>query len=318
MRAILGLALLFSLSSSVANPTSGSLILTFTPIPLDRDRPERRNFGPLTLLGAWRLDADSPYFGGVSSMYVDRGAFVALSDSALVFRFRFDSQQHSSPLSIRRLAGIFSADNPSPDRDTESMTRDPVSGNTWIGFETSNAIRRYSSGLAIKETWVAPQKMRHWPINQGPEAMARLADGRFIVISEATPGPGGSREAVLFSRDPTRPNTHGLRFYYRPPGRFSPTDAAQLPDGRLLVLNRHFSIFDGISAVVTVIDPGEIAPDRVVTGKIVARLAPPLNIDNMEALSIEQENGQVIVWIASDDNFNPLQQTLLLKFRFDP
>lgn len=318
MRAFLGLALLFSLSASVASPTSGSLVVTFTPVPLDRDRPGRRQFGAFTLLGAWRLDTASPYFGGVSSMHADRGAFIALSDSALTFRFSFDGRQQTSALAIGRLAGIFSRDNPSPDRDTESMTWDPASGSIWIGFESSNAIRRYSPGLAIKEKWVAPAAMKTWPVNQGAEVLARLADGRFIAISEAAPGPGGSRQAVLFSRDPTHPDTKSQIFYYRPPPGYDPTDAAQLPDGRLLVLNRHFSIFDGMSAVVAVVDPDDIAPDRVVDGKIIATLAPPLNIDNMEAVSIEQVEGQVIVWIASDDNFNPLQQTLLLKFRLDP
>jgi hypothetical protein len=34
----------------------------------------------------------------------------------------------------------------------------------------------------------------------------------------------------------------------------------------------------------------------------------------MEALSVEQQGGRIIVWIASDDNFNPLQQSLLFKF----
>jgi hypothetical protein len=34
----------------------------------------------------------------------------------------------------------------------------------------------------------------------------------------------------------------------------------------------------------------------------------------MEALSVTVENGRTIVWMASDDNFGPLQKTLLLKF----
>jgi len=29
---------------------------------------------------------------------------------------------------------------------------------------------------------------------------------------------------------------------------------------------------------------------------------------------VEQKDGRAILWIASDDNFNPLQQTILLKF----
>jgi hypothetical protein len=37
----------------------------------------------------------------------------------------------------------------------------------------------------------------------------------------------------------------------------------------------------------------------------------------MEALSVTRELGRTIVWIASDDNFSPLQRTLLLKFALD-
>jgi hypothetical protein len=37
----------------------------------------------------------------------------------------------------------------------------------------------------------------------------------------------------------------------------------------------------------------------------------------MEALAVEREGGRTILWIASDDNFNPLQRTLLLKFGLD-
>ena len=50
------------------------------------------------------------------------------------------------------------------------------------------------------------------------------------------------------------------------------------------------------------------------TGREIARLAPPLTIDNMEGVSVTVENGRNIVWLVSDDNFFPLQRTLLLKF----
>jgi hypothetical protein len=134
------------------------------------------------------------------------------------------------------------------------------------------------------------------------------------VFSEASPGPDHSAEALLFAGDPILNSRAVTRFYYQPPRGFSPTDAAELPDGRVLVLNRYFSIFDGVAAALLIIDPRDIVADRIVRAQPVLRLAPPLNIDNMEAISIEQQDGQTIVWIASDDNFNPLQQTLLFKF----
>jgi hypothetical protein len=34
----------------------------------------------------------------------------------------------------------------------------------------------------------------------------------------------------------------------------------------------------------------------------------------MEGVSTTVENGRTIVWLVSDDNFSPLQRTLLLKF----
>jgi hypothetical protein len=37
----------------------------------------------------------------------------------------------------------------------------------------------------------------------------------------------------------------------------------------------------------------------------------------MEGISVTREGGRTIVWLTSDDNYSPLQQTLLLKFALD-
>ena len=34
----------------------------------------------------------------------------------------------------------------------------------------------------------------------------------------------------------------------------------------------------------------------------------------MEGLAVTQENGRIIVWMVSDNNFNALQRTILMKF----
>ncbi len=312
MRFLFGLALVLLLSASVAKAPDHNSILFIQPIALDRDRPEHRDFGELTLLGAWKLTSNNSTFGGISSMRITNGKVLALSDAAYVFQFRFDGSQSEVRLRSRKLPGIYINDQ--PDRDSESMTTDPDTGEVWVGFETSNSIRRFAPNLSAKRAWVAPPAMQHWPQNQGPEAMVRLTDGRFIVFSEASPGLDHSAEALVFPGDPIRNGKAATRFYYQPPPGFSPTDAAQLPDGRVLVLNRHFSIFDGVAAAMVIIDPRDIVADQIVRDRLILRLAPPFNIDNMEALSIEQRHGDTIVWIASDDNFNPLQQTLLFKF----
>jgi hypothetical protein len=312
MRLLFGLALIFLLSASVAKAPDSHSFVRFRPILLDRDRPERRDFDQLTLLGAWRLTSNNPHFGGISSMRVANGRVLALSDAAYVFQFPLEDRPVEEPLRVRPLPEIYTARV--PDRDSESMTSDPESGDMWVGFEASNTIRRFSPNLGAKRAWAAPVGMARWPDNTGAEGMARLPDGRFLVFSEAAPGPNDSAEALVFPGDPTVYAATSTRFYYKPPKGFSATDAANLPDGRVLVLNRHFSIFDGVAAALTIIDPRDIAPERIVPSRLVAMLKPPLNMDNMEALSVEQQDGRTILWIASDDNFNPLQQTLLMKF----
>lgn len=316
MRFLAGLALVLLLSASVAQAPDRNSVVRFEPITLDRDQPNRKMFGAFRLLGAWRLSSSNPTFGGISSMRVSDGRVTALSDAAFVLQFRFDGKREQSRLKSRPLPGIYTSRE--PDRDSESMTRDPRTGEVWVGFEASNTVRRFSRNLNAKRAWAAPPAMARWPENQGPEGLVRLSDGRFLIFSEASPGPELSTEVLLFPGDPILYSRSPLRFFYKPPSGFSPTDAAELPDGRVLVLNRHFSIFDGVSAMVTVIDPRQIAADRIIPSKLIVQLKPPLNIDNMEALSIERIAGRIIVWIGSDDNFNPMQQTLLFKFELDP
>jgi hypothetical protein len=92
------------------------------------------------------------------------------------------------------------------------------------------------------------------------------------------------------------------------------SDATLLPDGRLLILNRRFEWLEGFSLVVTIADARGLRPGDTIESREIARLQPPLTIDNMEGVSVAVENGRTIVWLVSDDNFSPLQQTLLLKF----
>ena len=56
-------------------------------------------------------------------------------------------------------------------------------------------------------------------------------------------------------------------------------------------------------------------PGAVLEGRELARLHLPLNIDNMEGLALRQGGaGETLVYLISDDNFNPLQRTLLMLF----
>jgi hypothetical protein len=47
-------------------------------------------------------------------------------------------------------------------------------------------------------------------------------------------------------------------------------------------------------------------------------IVPPASVDNMEGLAVREDAGGTIIYLISDDNFNPIQRTLLMKFRLEP
>jgi hypothetical protein len=290
-----------------------------SPVMLDAANPSLRKVGQLTWLGGVQLESRDPAFGGFSAMQVTGDQFTLLSDGGNIVRFRMDAQWRISERAFAELPAGPGTGWLKQDRDSESLTGDPATGQIWVGFERANAIWRFSPGLARAEAHAAPAAMARWPDNSGAEAMVRLPGGGFVVIGERQSWPHGKgRAALFFPGDPTEHPDSGIRFSYLPPAGHDPSDLAMLPDGRLLVLNRRFVLPFAFSATLSVIDPAAIRPGALVQGRDIATLASPLIHDNFEGLAITREGGATIVWIASDDNQLFLQRSLLLKFRLEP
>jgi len=305
----------FDMRRPVLGPSSP---VSAIPIPLDAKDPTRVRVGRLRYVKGWRLENPDPAFGSFSAMMVTDNHILLVNDAGGFVRLARGAGDRIGAAQFGDLPGGPGGDGLKRNRDSESLTHDPVTGQIWIGFENRNAIWRYSAGLVESERGRRPREMRKWPSNGGAETMARLSTGQFLVISERGKAPPGADEALLFDRDPTDPAAKSTRFYYRPPSGFRATDAAQLPDGRVLVLHRKLGIWPLFTATLSIFDPKTIKADGVATGQEIATLAPPLAVDNMEGLAITVENGRTIVWLASDDNFGtPMQESLLLKFVLD-
>ncbi|HEV2818492.1 MAG TPA: esterase-like activity of phytase family protein [Allosphingosinicella sp.] len=293
-------------------PRPALAMLGFAPVPLDPGDPARRRLGALVYRGGWEIVGDSPRFGGISALHVEGGEAIALSDAGILIRFALPTGRGRAPVRLVPLP-----DGPGPatrksNRDTESMlVRGPW---LWAGFERHNMIWRYRRSDLAATARAAPEPMRGWRSNGGPEAMARLADGRFLVLAEGANDGRPTSAAVLFDGDPADPGTRASPLRYRRVPGYRVTDAGVLPDGRLILLNRRFAWLEGFSAVVTVAGTGGLGEGATIEGRALAVLRPPASVDNMEALSVTVERGRTIVWLASDDNFFPLQRTLLLKF----
>ncbi len=284
--------------------------IVFQTVPLQEGEPARRQVGKLLFLGGWAMRSNDPRFGGISTMRVAGGEVTALSDAGWLFSFSLP-RPGAAPLTVVSPGGG-SGGGEKGDRDSEALA---VHGETaWIALEGANEVERYGVRRWTREAVARPAAMKNWPGNGGAEAMLRLRDGRFVLFSESRFRPDGSTEALLFDGDPTEPGTAVRAFGYAAPNHYRITDAALLPDGRMLLLHRRVGLANGVSAKLAIAETAGIGDAAILRSLEIAHLEPPLTVDNMEALSVTQEGGRTIVWIASDDNYIPLQRNLLLKF----
>jgi hypothetical protein len=264
----------------------------------------------LTLSAAWQLASRSDDFGGYSAMVPEPGGDLLLFSD----RGRYLRLTAPGTASLRVAIGTVSGANSSDKRqfDIEAATRDPASGAVWLAYENSNAIRRYPDNLDDFDE-VRPPEMQSWRTNSGPEAFVRLADGRFVVLSEV----GGN--GLLFAGDPVMGVTP-TAFRFVPPADFRPTDMAVLPDGRVVILLRRLQLWlpPRLTSRLVVADPATIEPGEEWAWVALAEIAAPLPAENYEGLAIEPlEPGRVRLWLASDDNRAVFQRTLLLALDWD-
>lgn len=282
--------------------------------PLRVARPEA---GEARIAGAWVLESDYPGFGGYSALVtLADGRLFAASDTGRMLVF---APPGAGPAPARM--GWF-AGRRQPDKfavDIEAMTRDPATDRVWLAYEGRNAVERYEAGLAAPRR-VQPETMRDWPSNTGPETLARLADGRFLVLSESRGGWFGRGHAgLLFPGDPVE-GGNPIRFLMKTPRGMRPVDAAQLPDGRIAVLLRRLDWLppEFVTRVV-VADPAEIREGGTWTGREIAAVVSPGPSENYEGLAVEpQRDGAVRLWLISDNNRSVIQRTQLLALDWRP
>lgn len=324
----------------LVSPQPVPLALQAEPVPLDREQPSLRRVGELVYAGGVHLTADSRDFGGLSGLRVSpEGRVIAVGDAGTWVGFSVVEQEGrlvgARDGRIFPVLGFARETGEKRDRDVEAVEISPDGQRVTISFERGNKLWTYASrdafaldfATAIPVLEWAPPAMQLWPLNGGPEAMARFSpDGSLVVFAEEAEGPDGSLAAFVAG---PRQNWDGtgsaagategvIRFGYRPPQTFRPTDAVAVGDGTVLVLNRRFHPLLGVAAAITLVDLRNLREGVVVEGREIARLVPPVSVDNMEGISLVSRNGRRFIYLVSDDNFRSLQRTLLLKFEWRP
>lgn len=310
--------LAFSTVTKPGRPTNRPVALTAEPLVLNSADPAQTRAGELRYLGGWSLREPGELFGGLSAITIrPDGRISALSDSGAMFTF---PEPRATKLRFTARTTVLPYKKPPKHwmprpTDSESIAADPDFRHVWVGYEEMQLICRYETDFARIGSCRAWPEMKAWPESESIESLARLPDGRFLAIAEGGETPDGGREALLFADDPVAAATpHPMRMSYIPPTGFNPTDALWIGDDRMLVLNRRATLYDGFTAIVTLVDLRGMRAGAVLHGREVARLAPPLLSDNFEGMALEWRDGQRILWLVSDDNHLFLQRTLLLKF----
>lgn len=258
-------------------------------------------------------------FGGFSALVrTGPGTFTAFSDKGFALRFSAPGmdQRDTRLVPITATHVVFKKG-----RDAEGATHDADSGRTWIAWEGRNAISRVLPDLR-QEAIVQPKAMRDWGRNSGPESLLRLSDGRFVALREGFDDQfkRDRHRAVIFAGDPID-SGEPARFTFGGPARFAPTDMAQLPDGRVLVLMRRavWPMPYRFAGRIALADPAAIRPGGTWQAHEVAKLSSNLPVDNFEGMAIEPGPGRkVTVWLISDDNDAASQATVLWKMIVDP
>jgi hypothetical protein len=293
-------------------------IASFDP----RDRSHVR-FGSLEWRSGLVLTSAFRGFGGLSGLRLDpKGErFIALSDKGSWFTGRIVySGREMTGLADVEASPMLGADGrPITARgwyDSESIALD--GSLVYVGLERVNQVLRFdfAKGFthATGEVVPMPPAARKLPYNRGLEALVVVPKGlplagALIAISERGLDPQGNIVAFLVG------GPSPGAFAVRRTNNFDISDAALLPTGDLLILERKFSWLAGVGIRIRRIPLKSVAPGGVVDGPSIFEADLGQEIDNMEGIDAHvTADGDTVLTMVSDDNFSLLQRTLLLQF----
>ena len=268
-----------------------------------------------SLEGVWEYKGEGLLFGGYSALLpLDQGRLLAFSDRGGRFAFTQPDQPQSDRPTLRQIARQeVGALYEMMLYDIEAAARDPQTGRYWLAYEATHSFQRFGPGDESEAVRIVYDEVE-WPGNSGAEAMVRLRDGRFLAI------PEGGGEALLYPSDPTVGSAPQTIAVAMPPGEFSVTDAAQLPDGRIAMLLRKVAFgippFEARLALADWPLDGDAPTLRPRIALDLSAVAPP---ENYEGIAVrEAPDGALDIWVISDDNMSIMQRTLVVKLGFDP
>lgn len=290
-----------------------ALLACASPAPSASTAPQVRleplngvpgRLGKLELVAAFELESRDDRFGGLSALLIEGERLTALSDRANLWtaRLRYRGDGALVGMEDWRVEPVGAVDR-ARSLDTESLARMPDGSLIAVSETPARPLvleGRMPPGLKRLEATFADL-----PVNEGIEAMATLPGGAVLTLAEAADQDGLHRTAIFDGNGVTK-----LR--YRTASGFAPT-SADVADGVVYVVERRLSLLGGLEGRVVALDASLLREGAVVQGIELARLGPGNIPENFEGIAAHATAAGAMIYMVSDDNFNPLQRTLLLQ-----
>jgi hypothetical protein len=294
------------------------LTVTATPVPLLADDPAVTTVGKLIYRGGLVLEGDHSLFGGLSGLttMANGRRLLAIGDRGYLFEMTptFDRDGRLGgveSVDIEPLRGPDGAPLPGVKERSDAEAVVATGGDDFVvAFEHDHRLLAYRDNAEAPPRPVEPPAgMAKAPANAGVEALTILPDGRYLVLTEGLEtgpdtvagwiGGPGAWQALDYRRF----------------DRFRPTGAVALSNGDVIVVERRFSLLEGQDTRIRRIAAADLAAGTTIEAELLAELRRPWLVDNFEGIAaVGGGPDGTRLFLVSDDNFNPLQRTLLVMF----
>lgn len=290
------------------------------------DDPGRIRVGDLRFTGGLVLTSDHERFGGWSALLLDPQSdaldLALLSDRGTLAygQVRLDEAGHPVALSLDRmepLTGLDGAPLEGAAADAEGLA---IYSDTQlaISFERDHRIWVYEHSSPLQaEALVLPPRTQGIGNNAGLEGLA--TDDAHLWASVEYPIRGEE--------------THTLWRYTLADLEAAPTEfqLALDPDygitslesdsaGGLYLMQRFYrrGVGNRIRILHLTADQIAASDEAALEPALMAELTEDMTVDNFEGMAVAEINGELRLFLISDDNFNESQRTLLLSFAIEP
>lgn len=311
-------------------PASGQapleqLEVSSRPITHFRIGHQTKDFGPFEFVGGLELVSRGRHFGALSSFrFLSPGSdFAGVADTGFWFFGRIARDEAQRPVAISDFTMQSMVDDKGEAIDekwyVDAEGLAVKDGVATVGFERNHRVAQFriepedmKAPFRELDFLVPRRELRQ---NKGFETVVHAPEdgplrGSLVLVSERSIDQEGNIFAAILEGPGM-----GI-FTVKRDDNFDITDGAFLPDGDLLLLERRFTVADGVAMRLRRIGGETIRAGHVADGPVLLSADMGYQIDNMEGLDVwRRADGALMVSVMSDDNHSLLQRNLYLEFR---